>query len=45
MLGQRELRRMVAETLTGLRPEELSEIGELEYVDPKRNFAKINAAA
>ena len=45
VLGQRELRRMVAETLTGLRPEELSQIGELEYVDPKRNFAKINAAA
>lgn len=45
VLGRPELRWTVAETLTGLRRDELEQIAEVEYVDPRRNFAKINPAA
>ena len=45
VLGQPELQWTVAETLTGLRREEIEQIAEVEYVDPRRNFAKISPAA
>ncbi|MDE0692205.1 MAG: hypothetical protein OXI55_08190 [Gammaproteobacteria bacterium] len=45
VLGQRELRWTVAEALTGLQRDQIEQIGQVEYVDPKRNFAKINPAA
>ena len=45
VLGQHELRWTVAETLTGLRRDQLNQIANVEYADPKRNFAKVDAAA
>ncbi len=46
VLGKHELRWTVAETLTGLPRDQLAQIiNSLEYVDPKRDFAPIHAAA
>ena len=45
MLGQDGLRWTVAEVLTGLRRDEIAQIAQLEFVDPSRNFARIDPAA
>lgn len=42
VLGREELRWMVAEILTGLRREELDQVGHLEFLDPAQGFAKFD---
>ena len=45
ILGRDEFRRMIAEILTVLAREGLSQIGEVEFRDPTRNFALFDPAA
>lgn len=44
ILGRGELRSMIAEILTGLKPTEVDQVGQIEFVDPGRNFAHFDPA-
>lgn len=45
VLGQEELRRVVAELLTGMEMNSLSQIGGVEFLDPGRSLATFDPNA
>ncbi len=44
ILGEPELRWTIAEVLSGLKREQLSQVGQLEWLDPSRDFAPFDPA-
>ena len=45
ILGKEELRATIAELLTGMQIHLLRQLGQVEFIDPRRNFAAFDPGA